>query len=371
MPFTLNDYKQIFSSEIQKYITPRHGFITQLLFGGTSRKIDGMSLGWDEVRKYATVAALYGNRTAAVEQVKRGGSQKDVELAFYKSKHALMDSEGLARALGTTQFDGRSQADNLVAAMMDLLSDQYEEIARRKDLLCISAGFNSWIDLVGYGVDKRVTFTRPAALDITLLGADKWTINGTVDIPLQFNNWKLLFQKEAKTGVLSGVVMNSTTAQKFITNTEIKKLRNRGDNWTQGLVGIDDSMLESMGVQFLGVVENIRVYSFDYWYEEDVSGTMTAKNGIPDDELMFFSRSAITAKNQIVSGTPPMQAMIDSQLFQGLGNYKKIQNPITNNISVMGIRGENPDVISLQFISASTDTPIIYQPSTMRVKWVA
>ena len=368
MALTLSNIKEIFDPEVQKYIMPRHGFITELLFGGASRKIDGMTLGWDEITKYATVAPLYGLQTAAVEQVKRGGTQKEVNLAFYKSKHALMNSEGMARVLGTTQFDGRSQADNLASAMMDLLKDQYEEIARRKDLLCISAGFNSYIDLIGYGVDQRVTFTRPASLDITLLGADQWLLNGTVDIPRQFNNWKLLFQKEAKTGVLSGVVMNSTTAEKFITNAEIKKLRNRSDNWTQGIVGIDDTMLESMGVQFLGVVENIRVYSFDYWYEEDVGGVMTAKNGIPDNELMFFSRSAVTAKNQIIAGTPPMQAMIDSPIFQGLANYKKIQNPVTNNLSVMGIRGENPDVMSLQFISASAETPIMKQASTMRVR---
>ena len=368
MALTLNNFKEIFSPEIQKYIIPRHSFITELLFGGASKKIDGMSLGWDEIRKYATVAPLYGLHTAAVEQIKRGGTQKEVSLAFYKSKHTLMDSEGMARKLGTTQFDTQSQADNLAAAMMELLKDQYEEIARRKDLLCISAGFNSYIDLVGYGVDQRVTFTRPASLDITLAGAEIWAINGTADIPRQFNNFKLLFQKEARTGVINGVVMNSTTAEKFITNVEIKKLRNRGDNWTQGLVGIDDAMLESMGVQFLGVVENIRVYSFDYWYEEDVGGVMTAKNAIPNNEIMFFSRSAVTEKNQIIAGTPPMQAAIDSPVFAGLGNFKKIQNPISNNISVMGVKGDNIDVLSLHFITASAETPIIKQTSTMRVK---
>ena len=367
MALTLSDVKEIFEPEIQRWARPRHGFITELLFGGMPKKIDGMSVGWDEIKKYATVAPLYGNHTSAVERIKEGGEQKTFDLAFYKSKATLRDSEGMARLLGTTQFSDQKQAENIAVAMLEILKDQYEEIARRKDLLCISAAWNSYLDLVGYGVDKRVTFYRPPALDITLAPADRWAINGTVNIPLQFNNLKLLFQKESMSGVINGAIMNSTTAQKFITNTEIKSLRKTNDGWTQGTVGIDDSMLADMGVQKLGIVENIEVFSFDYWYEEEVGGVMVTKNAIPNDEVMFFSKTDVTAKNQIYAGTPPISMAYDSPLFQGFGHFKKVQNPNNNNISVMGIKGDL-DNMALHFVSMSAETPIIKKVSTMRVK---
>lgn len=40
MALTLSDVKEIFEPEIQRWARPRHGFITELLFGGMPKKID-------------------------------------------------------------------------------------------------------------------------------------------------------------------------------------------------------------------------------------------------------------------------------------------------------------------------------------------
>ena len=94
---------------------------------------------------------------------------------------------------------------------------------------------------------------------------------------------------------------------------------------------------------------------------------MVTKNAIPDNEVMFFSKTDVTAKNQIYAGTPPISMAYDSPLFQGFGHFKKVQNPNNNNISVMGIKGDL-DNMALHFVSMSAETPIIKRVSTMRVK---
>ena len=34
---------------LQRQVISRHGFITEILFGGMPKKIDGMSVGWYEI----------------------------------------------------------------------------------------------------------------------------------------------------------------------------------------------------------------------------------------------------------------------------------------------------------------------------------
>ena len=80
---------------------------------------------------------------------------------------------------------------------------------------------------------------------------------------------------------------------------------------------------------------------------------MVTKNAIPDDEVMFFSKTDVTAKNQIYAGTPPISMAYDSPLFQGFGHFKKVQNPNNNNISVMGIKGDLDNIAQKRKVEAA------------------
>lgn len=254
--------------------------------------------------RYVDLDIKKGGRSVA-PYIERGGSSINISSSGFESttyEPPLIKlytptnaDELLQRGLGESPYDGKSPEERAGGKILDDALELDDMIQRSEELQCIEAALDGKVtvkDDNGEVIDI-IDYHRTAALTVNV----DWTgaaANPVADI----RSWQAQAIKHS--GKAPNVMfLGSDAAESFINNDFVLKLL---DNRR---VDIGELALKAMelGVNLLGVINGVQVYSYDEFYT-DSTGTL-----IPmlDTKKMIFGSTS--AKG--------------SMLYGGLSNYRE------------------------------------------------
>lgn len=358
----MENFERIFSPNVLKFFTKPYSFVLDNVFGkNTPVYMPGTVLDRDIIRDNPTYADFYGYYTTSLISENEGLESSLIQLPLMKAARNLTPEDLTHRVAGMLDVQSISETSRANAKAVKLMSEKikknYAEIRKTMELSAIDALFNYEVVVKGQGVDRKITYSRPAALSVTLGGADLWT-NTAADIPAQVRDAVTDCFDNTNGIVPTMAIMNTATSRLFLANAKIQDLFKRNDQSTIGITGFSTQELATRGIIRLGVVHNVEFFAYDCKYFDPT--TKTTKNRVPDNKVAFFGVDFADdplISNTVVYGIPPVLSAQQTSVFRPFVKPIMDDNQIVTNMYYKD--GENP---SLKFVTEATALPFIAQP---------
>lgn len=359
-------YDYVFSNKVLELFTPSYSFILDTVFAKNAPvHIPGTVLTRDIVKSNPSYADFYGYYTTSIVSENPEIDDFMIELPRMVSARHITSEDLTHRVAGMLDVQGvseKTRADAKMAMLMaNKIKENYSEIRKRMEMSAIDVLFDYELVVKGQGVDRKITFNRPAALEVTLIAAgDIWT-NTAADIPAQVRTATMTCHDNTNGILPSMAVMNFETAKLFLANTKIQALFNKYIQSEIGITGFNTQQLKSKGIIKLGTVHDVEFYAYDGKYYDPV--TKTIKKRVPDNKVAFFGVDLPEdplISNTIVYGLPPVMAAKQTPIFRQEHKPIMDDNQIVTNMYINS--GENP---SAKFVTEATGCPFVAQPFSM------
>lgn len=261
-----------------------------------------------------------GNRNVApfVHKVKGGkvipntGYQTNTyEPPLVAPKKVTTVDDLLHRQPGENLYSQQTPAQRAVAKMKADFEDLDDMDTRREEVMCAQAIFNGEIEVVGDGINERITFDFENKE--TLL-AKKWS-DPAADPIADLARWK---RKVQKTGFVNPniCIMGSTAVAAFLANKKVQEIL---DIKNMSIATIAPAELPS-GASYIGhiALHNISIYTYNQYFTDDWTDKKNPaqKPFVPDNAVALLSTdakwvmayAAITIMDQATGATVTYEA---------------------------------------------------------------
>lgn len=256
-------------------------FLREMIFGGRERTFSTEYVLID-IRKGTRKMAPFVNPVIGGKIMEHGGYRTDKYTPPLVAPQDVITPERLQqRSAGENIVSGRTPADRLGEEQARILNHFDDAITRREEWMIAQLLFTGQIHMVGDGVDEyyNVGFDNTD----TLSSQDLWSAS-TATIYEDLKGWALQVMRES--GLYPNIcVMAENVSEAFLNNSTIQTLL---DIRNVELGKIDPSRLPN-GASYIGRLSGLGIdfYTYNEWYADDSSGTITAM--VPDDTLALFS----------------------------------------------------------------------------------
>ena len=297
--------------------------------------------------KYVDVVIKKGGRKVAPfvspklagKVIKRDGKVlKTYEPPLMKPKF-ITEAEELLNTDTVFYADNSDPEERAMLKLAEDLADGKDRIARRKELMCVSALVDGKIIVKGDGVEEEIDFGRDAQNTKILTGSALWTDANSNPIN-DLKTWSdYLFDK-------SGIAPDKVVFGRDVANafTAHAKVQDAMDKKRIDIGEINPKKLED-GVVYIGYLKelNLEIYKYVDYYEND-EGVSTLI--MPGDKLIMGSDRA--------GGKVAHGGIVDFKAFKAAGMDTNI---FVGDIFVKSYEENDPSVRFLVFQSKPLPLP--------------
>lgn len=273
--------------------TPRpKTFLRVRLFGGRKREF---------TTEHVTADFMKGKRHLApfVSRYRAGRLQE--KLSFDRSVYtppriapmqAFNGSEAFKLPAGKLVGAPNDPADNMAQFMAREMAQQDDGITRREEWMLAKMLTTGVIPIVGEGVVDEIDLNHD--LTETLSGDDQW--DSVESNPL--NDIRRFKKAVAKS---TGLTPDTAILGEDVANALLdhEGLRVKLDTWNATYGALTSQDLPN-GVEYLGRLSGVDLFTYDEWYVDDTTGLETPM--IPDNQLIMFPSAERNPGAQMLYG---------------------------------------------------------------------
>ncbi len=268
---------------------PPKTFLTNLFFRNvvtsTTEHVD-----IDIIRNKRKLAPFVNPLAEGKVMDRQGYSTKSFKPPYIKPKMVTTAADILKRAMGENIYSAQTPAQRAAAQLAKDLGEMQDSIIRRVEWMCAQVINTGQLTVTGEGINAVINFQRSGANSVTLNSGVKWNQSGGTPVD-DLRAWKKIVSQA--TGLVPNVcIMGSDAVEAFLANDQVKEILNRFANQTVR-VNMDTAALAEQGVTFVGVVEDLQIFSYDEWYLD--TDNVTELPMVPADRVWLGSTAARTA----------------------------------------------------------------------------
>ena len=204
--------------------------------------------------------------------------------------------EDLEKALaGESVYSPMSAAQRFAMLRTDVLKRLDDSITRREELQAIQALWDGTIPIVdsdGSTIGDSITFTRESELNFN--AATVWSDATNCDPLADIRKSSDLIAKH--TSLTANVAVHDTqSANEFIQSTKVLAIldNRRVDIGSIRMENINE--LESMGAKWIGQIEGIDHFRYDWYYADPATGALT--KAVPTGKVLVGSTLAKSVRH--------------------------------------------------------------------------
>ena len=204
---------------------------------------------------------------------------------------------------------------------------------RTIEVMASQAIIDGKVIVKGVGVNAEINFGRSLSHEYSLLGSDAWNATATSNPMEDIRVWKEQIREDEGLDA-DMLIMSGDVVQYFINHPKIKD--NLTDKDQAKLTGFVELSFEQrqQGVDYIGRILGIDIYSYNNWYQTRVGSTLTNTPFIPSGTVVMC-----------VSGANSQNATHYASVYDLKAAKQGLPNPLDVPMFSKAWENENPSAL--------------------------